>query len=454
MSGSSIQESFRALAVEVIHLVERGRREGTLAPTEQAYFRWRLQGNLTYNEQGVKVPSARGEMSVRPSWNIAVATVAQVKALEAKEYQAVVAELTRRKLVNVDQLLQQFVFRVARTVLESDSPPPSNAFDSIVERFLDDIAGIPFDGGGEVRLEGISLENEAAHPFPGISLRRPKREDFEEEYPYFGPGARFDASIHGTLSAVAKVYGKCSSSLDAQMKVEQFIVMLRLFKVMSAKYISYRLIGNSIIQPIGGTFTAGAREIVRERGVIGVNEESRLLRFWNVVGPILPRMFYDVTGNASDYRDMAYERYNAALMHPGSPEERLANAIMSLEAILLNEHLELAYKLRFRAAKLLSNLGENASRVPDTLNDAYRARSIFAHGARPSPKDKTRLESHYGSLDALVTKVLDLARKVILVSVLVTHSKNDIIALIDDSLIEKSAEIQLQELVSRVAQVV
>jgi hypothetical protein len=151
---------------------------------------------------------------------------------------------------------------------------------------------------------------------------------------------------------------------------------------------------------------------------------------------------------------MAYERYCAALMHPGSAEERVANAIMSLEAILLSEHLELAYKLRVRTAKLLSFLGENAVDVRNTLNDGYRVRSIFAHGARMSANDITRLTSRYRTVEAFVSKILDFARKAILVSALVTVPKDDLIDLIDDALIEKSAEDRLRLQISIVANVV
>lgn len=456
MNGPNLQESIRALTVAVIDLVDHGRKDGSLVPMQQAYFRWRLQHELTYSEQGVRVPPAHGEMMTRPSWAMAVATVAQGKALQTKEYQAAVSNLRSNEAVaqDADQLLQQFVFRVARKAFESDPLPPPVEFDALLLRFLDDMAGAPFEGGGEVKLEGVSLENERVDPFPGITIRRPKRDDFEEEYPYYGPGAGLDDSIHGTMSAVARVVAKCSTSRDAQMAVEKFIAILRLFKVMSAKYISYQLIGDSVIHPIGGRLTAGTREVVRERGVIRVIDEARLLSFWQVIDPILPRMFYEVIADLSDYRDIAYERYGAALTHPGSPEERVANAIMSLEAILLNEHIELAYKLRFRVAKLLSFLGEKALVVKDTLNDGYRIRSIFAHGARLSVKDKKELESRYQSVDAFVTNLLDYARKVIVVSVLVTKSKNDVIALIDDALIDKSAEDQLQQLLCPFSNVV
>src|SRR5215472_3025063 len=93
MASLDPRETLGALVAATLNFIERGRKEGTFVPTQQVYFRWRLQGDLTYSEQGVKVPSARGETSVRPSWAIAVAVVAQREAPQLKEYHDVVAIL-------------------------------------------------------------------------------------------------------------------------------------------------------------------------------------------------------------------------------------------------------------------------------------------------------------------------------------------------------------------------
>ena len=130
--------------------------------------------------------------------------------------------------------------------------------------------------------------------------------------------------------------------------------MLRLFEATSVNYISYQLFGASVIYPVGGRIGGGIRGVVRERRYIRAADEPRLLKFWQTIDPILPKTFYDIGAASLNYRDMAYGRFGAALMHLGSPEERVANAMSSLEALFLEEHQELAYRLRFRAAKVLS----------------------------------------------------------------------------------------------------
>jgi hypothetical protein len=70
-----------------------------------------------------------------------------------------------------------------------------------------------------------------------------------------------------------------------------------------------------------------------------------------------------------------------------------------------------------------------------------------------STKDKRDLESKYHTVDRFVSNIIDYAWKAIVMSVLVTSSKNDIIALIDDGLIGKSAEDRLRQSISEVANI-
>jgi len=204
-----------------------------------------------------------------------------------------------------------------------------------------------------------------------------------------------------------------------------------------------------------GLDVANQVEIAREIGFLRTSDEPRLRKFWETIHANLPITFYfNLSPDAGDFRDMAYERYSAALMHPGSVEERVANAIMSLEALLLEEHQELAYRLRLRVAKMFGFLGEEPLAVRDALADAYTVRSRFAHGSRLTANARKKIETGYKSVDAFVLKILNFVRKAIVTSLLVKQPKDDFIDLIDDALIERSAEERLQQLLSTVAETV
>jgi hypothetical protein len=291
-------------------------------------------------------------------------------------------------------------------------------------------------------------------PTSGIVIRRPKREDFEDETPYFGPGPSSERPFLGAMSAVATIRCKGTSPRDTQRAVEKLIAMLRLFEVASISYSSYQLFGDSLINIVAGQLRHGAHTVVHERGYIRSNDEARLLKFWHTFDPIIPNTFYEFSPTARDYRDMAYERYCAALMNPGSFEERVATAVMALEALFLEERQELGYRLRIRAAKVLGSLREQSVAVRDALGDAYDVRSTFAHGARLSSRERRRLEQRYRGIDGFVPRILNFVRKANIAILLVRRSKEDLIDLIDDALIERSAEDQLRQLLLPVAELV
>jgi len=92
--------------------------------------------------------------------------------------------------------------------------------------------------------------------------------------------------------------------------------------------------------------------------------------------------------------------------------------------------------------------------VRDAISDAYGVRSAFAHGARLSSGQKSKFENRYGTPDGLVRVTLNFVRKAILISLLVTRTKKDLIRLIDDAFIERPAEDQLQQLLLPVSELV
>jgi hypothetical protein len=95
MPTPDLKETLTALVAATLDLIKQGRNDGTFVQTEEAHFRWRLQGELTYNERGVNLPPAQGERYTRPSWGVAVAKLIQGGVLQTKEYQAAVAALQR-----------------------------------------------------------------------------------------------------------------------------------------------------------------------------------------------------------------------------------------------------------------------------------------------------------------------------------------------------------------------
>lgn len=443
-----LRQSLEALVSITLEIIEQGRATGRFASSTQAYFGWRLQGEPRYSDRGVELPPARGETTVRPSWFVAIAAVAQQEVPQTEAFKAALAELQRAPEVGnyAEQYLQCLVSAVSASAFEKDPRPPREAFDGLVTRFLEDIQGKPFKCGAEIELDGIALESQSVQLAPGIALRRPVREDYERETPDFGLGPPFRSPFLSRMSAIATITREGGGTRDVQRAVEKLLPMLRLFRVASVTYLSYRLFSESLVKFMGGQIVNTVQTVVQERAVIGSSDEPQAQQFWQALEPIIPDTFYEVSASKWDHRDVAYERYSAALANRGSFEERVASAVMALEALFLQERQELGYRLGLRAAKLLSFLQERPVAVRDVLREAYTVRSTFAHGARLSSSERSKLESRYQNAGGLVRYVLDFVRKSILAFLIVPREKRELISLLDDAFIDRSVNEELHQL--------
>ena len=90
-------------------------------------------------------------------------------------------------------------------------------------------------------------------------------------------------------------------------------------------------------------------------------------RFINLLDPLIPQKLYRFGQGESSHLTVAFDRYCDALLRQGILEERIANAVMGLEALLLDQNQELSYRLSLRLAKSLSFLNEEAKEVKKVI---------------------------------------------------------------------------------------
>jgi hypothetical protein len=242
MPDPRAKETLQSLDDAIVRMVEEGISESTLTPIKQVYFRFRLEGDPRNTERGVDLPPARSETSTRHSWAYAISTVVQ-RQVQTREFQAAVAALKdgSERHAQAEEYLQRFVFAVARQTFELDPGPRREAFEYLIQRFLDDLEGLPFDMSAHIELDGFALQTEKLELTPEIMLRRPKREDFEKETPHYGPSLNSGISFDPTISAIATVKRRGTNPRDAQVAVEKLVAMLRLFEVGSVTYLSYHM---------------------------------------------------------------------------------------------------------------------------------------------------------------------------------------------------------------------
>jgi hypothetical protein len=224
--------------------------------------------------------------------------------------------------------------------------------------------------------------------------------------------------------------------------------LLRLFNVGSVNWISYDMSSDSLLDPFGaGTMGSGARPAALDTYVIKSEAEPNLKRFWEALNVLLPKDIYDFHKQIS-HITLAYDRYTDGLLQNGMVERRIANAVMGLEALFLEETQELSYRLGLRISKILSMVGRNPLEVREVIKEAYAIRSAFAHGGHLTYKAKQKLDRKYGDVKKLLLSILDYLRLSIIIMILSRVSKEELVDLIDDALLDSDRQQQLQSRVS------
>ena len=368
------QLAFRA-KTEIDDSVSRGE----IRPKKKSFQRWKVD-NFRYTAQGVTEPKAHAITEVREVWpGIPDSTRNSIeKSDEYPKVLALLAEFICEEDKRVS-LLGAFISRLTSRSL--NNPEFYDAeLDGFINSLIKEISGEPLKLGTKVELDGLVILADDIEFEIGdtkILLRRTKVGDLEKEIPAYA----FAHSPIGEASAILGIEFSGRSARDIQIKVNQAVAILRLFRVGSVKFLCYRMRLESITDMFaGGTLYGGESEKALEKSVIEDKDEQQLVTFWETLRDSLPLNFYDSGEQHLDHRVISYKRYCDALFQNGVIERRIANAVMGLESLFLNEAQELSYRLKLRVSKLLGLVGHDPFSVRDVMNKAYGIRSQFVHG--------------------------------------------------------------------------
>jgi len=448
MSNEQLLSVLKLLASAIKKQVNEGISNHNIEPQEEVYFRWKVE-KFQYTDKGVTDYSARGEYFTKRLWLRSIIKLEEVikqstEYTSALEWLANVFGKSNRLSDNLDYFITTLIHQCLEnpTIKEAD-------VNSLIETFLKDLREEPVKYGADVELQGIVLRPESLEMSYGITLRQTKVEDLERE-----------VAVHGFMlgrdflpqpSAIMRIEFLGRRANEIQKRFRKAIAILRLFKVGSVEYISSRMFSESIIDKMAsGTLTSGKAGTALETYLVTEEDIPRLKRFWQTMNDSLPESFFWTDATPVDYLTIAYNRYSDALLQNGLLERRIANAVMGLEALVLTgETQELSYRLGIRISKLLSLLGHDPHEVKKTVNDAYKVRSLFAHGSQLSYKGKKELESAYQDPKNLLLLILDYLRTLIIVMMLSRKGKDEFIDLVDDSLVDKKREDQLNNIISQ-----
>lgn len=436
--------ALKQLAFNIKDEVNDGLSKGLIQPDIEQYFRWKID-KFQYTKDGVTEKSAHGENFSKKSWFRAYIEIGEI-IKKSDEYSSALELLTKiseRSTIahDLERFTTKLIFGYLDDLKFSDAD-----VDFCISIFLKDINEELLKYGAEVELDGIVILPERIEFKIGdtnIILRQTIIEDLEKEYPIYGFTMQPHLKRH---SAILNIEFSGKQSNEIQLKVEQAITILRLFKVGSVKYISYHMHSESITDFMAsGTLTAGETDVALEKSHITQENTQTLEMFWQVMTETLPYNFYEHGETKLDHTTISYKRYCDALLQNGVIEGRIANAVMGLEGLFLkgSENQELIYRLSIRIAKIFHLLGFDSYKVKEIVRDAYKVRSIFVHGDHLSDKDKRKLINNYGDIRSFLLSLLDYLRISIIIMICMKEEKEKFIDLIDVSLVDKDIDSQL-----------
>jgi len=447
-------KKLRRLVLSVVGRVNNGLSRGVLQPENEVYGCPKIK-EFKYTDKGVVRAFWETTYTTKKSWFVAVSRITKL-AKKSAEYSEALELLTKMlgEKFRASLYLEYFIRKLALQRLEGANLD-ENDINKFLTIFLKDLNEEPLKYGACVELEGIAMQpkkNGFAISDITILLKQTEIEDLEKEYPVYRHASKSFPSLPSAILNI-EFFGRQADRID--MEVNQAIAILRLFKVASVKYILYTRYSESIIDVgASGTLTNLGPEKALEKSQITNEEMQKLKEFWQRMRVALPTNIYDHRETRVDHISIAYKRYCDALLQNGVIERGIANCVMGLESLFLkgNEMQELSYRLKMRVAKILSFLQYEPTKVKSVVKDAYDIRSRFVHGDYLSNKEKNKFNREYGDMHPLLLSLMNYLR-ISIITMIFTETfskkkKEKLLDLIDDALIDKDKDKQLNNLLT------
>jgi hypothetical protein len=430
------------LSRDIVNTVEILKNNGKIRKVNKIWFREKVT-NFEYKE-GVIGYSSIHEYFVKEEWDLG--DIYRIMESEIKKLPIFInAYKCISEIYNVNESLAEFwLSQFAHSVVTKALEAPLNEEEllELVILFLDDLEQRPIIWNVIVELNGLWLKDEEIKIDKNLKIRKLQPKDFEFEYP-LDKMIRAGIEIARHLeypSAILEMTQKSQSQPPISYELEKLIIALRLYKPGSIINLKAIWKPKSILK---GEFTTGSTFIQPEvyRYSLSSEETLKLKTFLNKIKPLLPITQRSI--ETTDHISISLQRYNDALFKP-VPTERLAYAIMGLEALFLksSERVELAHKLAQRAAKCLSLFGYHSLEVYRTIKQSYKIRSDFVHGSLVSKE-----RSH--DVNTLADKVIKYLQISILMFLELKNKvkKDNFLNIVDHSLIYPDASVELEKLI-------
>jgi len=323
---------------------------------------------------------------------------------------------------------------------------------------LKELEGEPLAYSAKVILQGVRLISEKINISSEAVLRQPREEDSWLESPFPPLLPEPPTLAEPTELTVMELEMKTTHERELQEKIEQISKFLRLFKIGCVKVIFAFIHSKAPSMIPIGTFPLNTLPSPTPyyTYTITQEDEEKLNNFWQEIEGQIPILLNSAQTEEHNfnYLVVANTFYEDALLREGRIEERIARAVMGLEALLLEDEQELAYRLSLRAAKLLGLLGFEATDVQNRIKVAYNIRSKYVHGTLLSHDEVQSRLRNISSPEDFLYSTLNYLRLLIITLLLSKIPKKCLLSLLDNSFIDPNKDKELKEKLSKAIEIV
>ncbi len=399
-------------------------------------------------EQGVRSLEVEHELESKPIWNRELQDSQFERIRATSVYSESLEELVSLESSSesqcsyyLDRYLQSLVHMHAAGELTDKNLSEQASL------FARDLERLPVRWSLTSWLHGIWLADDEVIELDERSrIRRPTPADIER-------AESRDISTLSSLSnrgpamtmpaAILEMTIECVDQHEAQQILLQAEAILRLFRLGGVvRSMTWYRPKSILRQPLLSGPTEPGQ--IAYTYPISCEDEDEIRHFFRAMGRVLPSKIWEIR-RSNDPLDIAFSRYVDALVQPSSAESRITSSMTCLEALYLRggERGELSRRLAERAAALLTHESFDPLETRETISKAYNIRSAYVHGAASKESGDRKAD--------LCEAVLNYSRLSlqILYQLREGTSKEDLIALLDESLLESSARRRLNDLLSR-----
>jgi len=440
----NISTLLQELVKETIKLCDEWIKEKKLRKEAQFYQKFQVE-RFEYKEDGGIQVSGSFPIIKREEWIISdiFKLIEHIKTLPIfKDCIAYVAEEYTSHFPNSKAQAEFWVSEfLQKTILEhlNGNFDPGKDLVEYIVTFIHDLEGNPIEWEIKVWLEGIGMKVDEIEIEKGTIIRKPTVSDIEYEYPLGMP--LFEQTLLHHPSAILEMKKRIKLQPAIYPDLERIIIALQLYKVGSVSKTRIYWKPKSFLR-FGGISTPTHWWSTTYRYSLDESDAEELPQFVAKIKDKLP--IEEKTGHpiTTVPLGIAILRYQDAILKPEATENKIAYAVMGLEALYLKteEKEELSHRLAQRVAKLLSFFEEEPIKVYKVVKKAYNIRSRFVHGSPLQNKKPQEVKE-------ILDNIIEYLRKSILTFIQLQKEKKEFLSLIDDALLEKQKDIKLQDLI-------